>query len=127
MPINDRKDYFVQKYVMEFGFLGGAFFALGIDPDPTSIGIMIIKTLNASFPNEYAGVFIFILTVIGFLILAYTLREAWLMGGKLGSFCIVLAWIGGLMVIKFSLNTSSIQLGAIMVIAAAFLGRYTVN
>jgi hypothetical protein len=120
-------DDFVNKYVLELGFGGGAFSAIGVDPDPTSIGIIFIKTLNNIFPNGYAPNFIIFLTVISIISSVITYIIAYQMGKKLGLLCIFLAWLGGFMIIKYSMNQSIMYLGIILVFVGIFLGQKVVK
>jgi hypothetical protein len=127
MTSNDKADYFVTNFVLGVGFLGGAFCAIGIDPDPTSMGIKILTTLNALSPNNSTGNFIFILTTVGLILSAFTLIVAWQMGRKLGFFCICLAWVGGFLIGKFSTNEFFIHLGVILVIISFLIGKIAVD
>jgi hypothetical protein len=127
MSNNEKAEDFVQTFVLGFGFLGGAFLAIGVNPDPASIGIQILTILNSSFPNNNTANFIFILNIVSLIITAITLIVAWQMGRKLGFFCIGLAWVGGFMILKYSINQFYVQLGAILVIISVILGKYAVN
>ena len=127
MSINEKEDYFVQTFVLGLGFLGGAFCAVGVDPDPASIGIQILTTLNAIYPNSNTSTWVFYLIVASIISTAVTLIAAYQMRGRLGSICIGLAWVGGFVIVKYPTNTAFVQFGVILVIIGVILGRSSVN
>lgn len=127
MTLNQKADYFVETFVLGFGFLGGAFTAAGVNPDPASIGIQILTTMNSVFPNSNTSTWIFYLTVVGLLATALTLIASWQMGRELGLLCIGLAWVGGFILIKYPMNQNFVQIGVFLFIAAAILGRFSFN
>jgi hypothetical protein len=125
MAIDAEEDYFVREYVLLAGLIGGACSVIGVDPDPASIGIIIIKTLNAIFPTFFATICIIILTVVGLLTTAYTWYSAYNKGKILGLLAVVLAWSAGVIIIKYP--TDYAQFGAYLAFASMLLGIFAIR
>lgn len=120
MSIDTEEDEFVREYVLLAGLIGGACSVIGVDPDPASIGIIIIKTLNDIFPTLFAKICIILLTVIGLVTTAYTWYSAYKKGKIIGFLAVFLAWCAGIIMIKYSTNYA--QFGAYLAFASILLG-----
>jgi hypothetical protein len=96
---------FVKHFVIGIGFLGGLFARAGLDPKGE-----IIKALISVFQSNplLFGLISVVFTVLPLFI-------AYLLGGALGMFAIILAFFGGYLI-------SSSLIGIILLIIAIVLG-----
>jgi len=83
----NKKEYFIDEFVIGLGFLSGLWIAVGFNPEAElfkALG-MIINILN---PNFGFNTLFFIVPT---LILIASIIGSYLMGGKLGLFAVVLS------------------------------------
>lgn len=108
-----KSDVFLQEFVLSFGFLGGLFTWVGVDPEEEIIRVL----LRVAIPNNE----ILVSLVIVLIILATTaagILGTLQMAGWPGLFVVGMAWISG-----FIITVNSLTLwGAILLIAAVILG-----
>jgi hypothetical protein len=111
--VASKSDIFVQEFVLGFGFLGGLFTWVGVDPEEA-----VIRTLlNGLFPNNEGTVnMVIVLLILGSTVLG--IYGTWQMAGKWGLFVVGMAWVSGLVIAVSSLTL----LGAIFLITALILG-----
>ncbi|MCJ7423416.1 hypothetical protein MUP01_04005 [Candidatus Bathyarchaeota archaeon] len=108
-----KSDVFLQEFVLSFGFLGGLFTWIGVDPEEEVMKAL----LRATIPNNE----ILVSLIIVLIILATTVTGilgTWQMAGPLGLFIVGMAWISGLIIAVNSLTLW----GTILLIAAVILG-----
>jgi hypothetical protein len=123
----DEREEFLKEHVIKGGLLAGAFAATGVDPEPTSIGILFIQALKSFLPDIIVTIFIIILTLIGFGSFIREYKSAYQMGKKFGFLCIILAWACGFMLIKYPTNAAVMQYSAYLAVISMILGYYAVK
>lgn len=89
--MTSKSDIFTQEFVLGFGFLGGLFTWVGVDPEDK-----IVKAfLQAAFPNNE----ILVALVLVLFILVSTAAGIWgtlKMAGQWGLVIVGMAWVSGL-------------------------------
>ena len=83
-----KREVFVQEFVLGFGFLGGLFAWVGIDPEEEIIRVLLRVALPS---NELAVSGLIILFAVGSAVASILGTLA--MAGKWGLFAVGLAWI----------------------------------
>lgn len=105
---------FVQEFVLGFGFLGGLFAWVGIDPKEEVLRAL----LRAFFPNDELMISVAIFGIV-LVSTVVSILGTLAMGGKFGLLTVAFAWIAGfVMPIGGSLSV----LGVLLLIAAIILG-----
>ena len=91
--MDKKAEYFVNEFVIGFGFLSGLWLAIGRDPQAEIFKAFatIIKTLN---PNSGFGQLFFIIPIIIFVCSSLV---TYFIGGKLGCVAVVFGFLGGLL------------------------------
>ena len=109
-----KGEIFVQEFVLGFGFLGGLFAWVGVDPEEE-----ILKgLLRAFFPNNESMISI-VLVLFVLLSVFISILGTLAVGGKLGLLAVALAWISGF---TMPLGNSWTVVGAAFLIAALIIG-----
>jgi hypothetical protein len=109
-----KGDLFVQEFVLGFGFLGGLFVWVGIDPEEE----IVRGLLRAAFPtNELAVSGLVILFALGSIVAS--IFGTWKMAGKWGLLAVGLAWISGFIL---PIGSSWSIVGVFLLIAAVIIG-----
>ena len=91
----NKKEYFIDEFVIGLGFLSGLWIAAGINPEAEvfkALGTIInILSSNSGFDTLFfiLPTLIFIVSIIGL----------YSMGGKFGLFAVVGGFIGGLLIL----------------------------
>jgi len=105
---------FVQEFVLGFGFLGGLFSWVGIDPDEE-----VLRTLlRAFFPNSELMISVVILSVV-LISTVLSILGTLSIAGKLGLLVVACAWVAGFTML---MGGSLSLLGALLLIAALIVG-----
>jgi hypothetical protein len=111
--VTTKSDIFLQEFVLGFGFLGGLFTWVGVDPEEE-----IVKALlRVALPNNE----ILVSLVIVLFILVSTVAGVWgtwQMAGQWGLFVVGMAWVSGLIILVNSLTLW----GTLLFIVATILG-----
>lgn len=105
---------FVQEFVLGFGFLGGLFAWVGIDPEEEILRAL----LRALLPNNELTISIVIFGIVSTSALV-SILGALAMGGKLGLLVVAFAWIAGFLL---PMGGSWSILGALLLVTALVLG-----
>jgi len=105
---------FVQEFVLGFGFLGGLFAWVGIDPEEEVLRAL----LRAFFPNNELIISVAIFGIV-LVSTAVSILGTLAMGGKLGLLTVAFAWMAGFVM---PMGDSLSVLGALLLIAAIILG-----
>jgi hypothetical protein len=111
--VPSKSTVFVQEFVIGFGFLGGLFTWVGLDPQEEVIRALV----RVAIPNNEASVswvivlFILVSTVIGVL-------GTLVMAGWQGLLIVGIAWVSGFIILRDALTL----LGTIFFIIAVVLG-----
>jgi hypothetical protein len=109
-----KGEIFVQEFVLGFGFLGGLFAWVGIDPEEE----IVRGFLRVAFPsNELAVSGLVILFALGSVAASILCTLA--MAGKWGLLAAGLAWISGFIL---PIGGSWSIVGVFLLIAALFIG-----
>jgi uncharacterized protein YybS (DUF2232 family) len=93
--MDKKAEYFINEFVIGFGFLSGLWIAVGIDPQAEVFKTFatIINTLN---PDSGFGFLFFVIPII---ILICSILGTYLMGGKLGLIAVAFGILGGLLIL----------------------------
>ena len=114
--MSDLQDKFVQEFVLLFGFLEGIWLRVGISPDEAILNALVeaLKEINPDY--SWLAILIVISSII-FLII--TILQALDIGGFLGIFAILLAFIAGILLLN--------QISIILLIFAIIIGYIAPN
>lgn len=113
-----KSDIFLQEFVLGFGFLGGLFTWVGVDPEEEMIrGLLTVAIPN----NEVLVSLVIVLFVVVSTILGVFGTLA--MAGKWGLLVVGLAWVSGFII---AINSLTLW-GAILLIVAVILGGIVVD
>ena len=108
-----KSDIFVQEFVLGFGFLGGLFTWVGVDPEEAIIRAL----LNGFFPNNEGMVnMVIVLFVLGSTALG--VLGTWHMAGEWGLVVVGMAWASGFIILVNSLTLW----GTLLLFATLILG-----
>lgn len=109
-----KSEIFVREFVLGFGFLGGLFTWVGVDPEEEVIRAL----LKIVFPNND-----FMISLIIFLIIIATTATGILgtysMAGKLGLIVVVFAWISGFII---AIGGTATVIGTLLLVGVMFFG-----
>lgn len=109
-----KSEIFVQEFVLGFGFLGGLFTWVGVDPEEEVIRAL----LKIAFPNND-----FMVSLIIFLFILATTATGILgtygMAGKLGLIVVGFAWVSGFII---SIGDIATVIGTFLLIGVLVLG-----
>jgi len=109
-----KSEIFVQEFVLGFGFLGGLFTWVGVDPEEEVIRAL----LRVVFPdNEFMVSLIIFLIVIGST--ATGILGIYGLAGKLGLIIVGLAWISGFII---AIGGTATSIGAFLIIGLVLIG-----
>jgi hypothetical protein len=111
--VTRKSDAFVQDCVLGFGFFGGLFTWLGIDPEEE----MMKAFLRVAIPNN-ESLISFVIVLIGLALAATGVLGTLHMAGRWGLLVVGMAWISGFMITVNSLSLG----GAILLIVVLILG-----
>jgi len=92
MTKRDLGEYFVQVFVIGFGFLSGLFMKIGVNPETIIIDTFSTITETLMPNSGFSGFFI----LIGILSTLGSIAAAYAMGGKMGLVAVGIAFISGL-------------------------------
>ena len=109
-----KSEIFVQEFILGFGFLGGLFTWVGVDPEEE----VIRAFLRVVFPNNE-----FMVSLLIFLIVIITTTTGILgvygLAGKLGLIIVGLAWISGFII---AIGGTATVIGAFLIIGLVLVG-----
>lgn len=110
-----KSDAFVQDFVLGFGFLGGLFTWVGVDPEEEIVRALLIAALpdNAKMVTLVIVLFVFVSTTLAIL-------GTYKMAGGWGLVVVGMAWISGFIV---SIGETSALVGIAFLFIALFLGQ----
>lgn len=108
-----KSEYFVQEFVLGFGFLSGLWIHVGIDPED-ELFKALLSIINTLSPNQAPTMsfYFWLLPVIGLVV---SIAGSYAMGGWLGLVAVGLAFIGGVFIGP---------IGILLVIIAVIIGGY---
>lgn len=114
-----KGEVFVNQSVVAFGFLGGFFTRVGVDPE-TEIVKAFLSVLEAFIPSisPYIPLILVLLTLI---LLISSIWAAYNRGGKIGLVAVAMAWIAGFIIIGGSIQTI---IGFFLLLASMYLGEF---
>jgi len=117
-----KTDAFINEFVITFGFLGGLFTRVGVDPETELIKAFLTILEQFAPSMQVLNPWILILITIG--LTSVSILAIYSLGGKLGLFAVACAWIGG-----FTITGDSTQaiIGVSMFIIALFIGMYAIE
>lgn len=104
---------FIQEFVLSFGFLGGLFTRIGIDPEEVAYRAL----LKVAIPNNDSLVSLVIILIVVATTLAGIFGTLSIAGWP-GLFVVGMAWVSGFII---TVNSSA-TVGAILFIAVMFVG-----
>ena len=114
-----KGDIFVRECVIGFGFLGGLFAHVGVDPEGEILKALleVVKSFLPSLgPVNFLLLFFF---TVFFTILS--ILKAYGLGGVIGLVAVTFGWIGGFMI--FGRSSNEVILGLIFLIIAIIIGQ----
>jgi len=90
---------FVKEFVVGFGFLGGIFLSIGIDPEGQMIKNVVYLFFedDPAFLARSAAIF----NIFSILLLMVTLFTAYKLGRNIGLLAIFFAFIGGFLIFSY--------------------------
>ncbi len=90
-----KSEYFINTFVIGFGFLSGLWIAVGVDPEAEIFNAFstVINTLN---PNSGFSILFFLMPII---ILLGSVIGAFSLGGNLGLVAVGCGFLGGLLIL----------------------------
>jgi len=111
--VTTKSDIFLQEFVLGFGFLGGLFTWVGVDPEEEVVRAL----LRVAIPNN--EILISLVIVLSILVSTVVgILGTWKMAGLLGLFVVGMAWVSG-----FIIAVNSLTLwGTLLLIVVAILG-----
>ena len=109
-----KGEVFVQEFVLGFGFLGGLFTWVGIDPEEE-----ILRALLMAFLPNNELMISFVIFSIGLISTIGSILGTLAMGGKWGLLIVAFAWIAGFIM---PIGSSLSVLGAFLLIVTMILG-----
>lgn len=117
--MSNKGDILVHECVVGFGFLGGLFARVGVDPEGEILKALL-EVAKSFLPSlgPINSLLLFLLTTF-FTILS--VLRAYSLGGVLGLVAVAFGWIGGFMV--FGRSSIEIILGLILLILAIIIGQ----
>ena len=110
MVMPAKGQVFLQEFVIGFGFLGGLFTWVGIDPEEQVVRAL----LGAFLSNNELTISIVVICIMLVSTIASILGIL-SMGGKLGLLCVAFAWMAGF---TMPMGSSLSVLGVILLIIA---------
>lgn len=113
-----KSDAFVQDFVLGFGFLGGLFTRIGVDPEEVAYRAL----LKAAIPDNDTLVSLAIILIVVATTLAGIFGTL-SMAGWPGLFVVGLAWVSGFIIIVNSL----VLVGVFLFIAVLIVGPFVVD
>jgi hypothetical protein len=109
-----KSEVFVQEFVLGFGFLGGLFTWVGVDPEEEVIRAL----LRVAIPeNDFLVSLLILLIVIAAT--AMGILGTYSMAGKLGLIVVGLAWISGFII---AIGGTATIIGAFLFFGVLILG-----
>jgi hypothetical protein len=117
--MTSKSDLFINGSVIGFGFIGGLFSRIGVDPEGLIIQSLLeaIGILHPSFQPFIS----LILLIIALGVMPTSILLAFSKGGILGLISVALAWLGGFLLIGRDVQTYS---GITLVILAIILETF---
>lgn len=117
-----KSDTFINEFVITFGFLGGLFTRVGVDPE-TELMKALLGILEQFVPSmKLLNPWVLILITIGLTILS--ILGIYSLGGKIGLFAVACAWIGGFIIIG---DSTQAIIGISLFLIALFIGMYAME
>jgi len=114
-----KSEIFAREFILGFGFLGGLFTWVGVDPEEEVIRAL----LKILFPNND-----FMISLIIFLIVIATTATGLLgtynMAGKPGLIVVGLAWVSGFII---AIGGTATVIGAFLLIGVMIFGPSVCN
>lgn len=110
MKMTNASNYFVQEFVVGFGFLSGLWIHVGVDPEAEIIKAMatMIQTIS---PNPTYSLLFWIIPIAATIV---SIIGSYAMGGWIGIFAVLFAFFGGVFI--------SSTFGVVFLIIGVLLG-----
>jgi hypothetical protein len=118
MPLSQKEEVFIRKYVMWTGFFGGVFLRIGVDPQGEIMKALIsLLPVSPLIAQLLTGLF-------GLILIAFTindLNDVYSTGGSLGLLTVTVAFISGLIILSDSV------IGAFLLIFDIYLAKFAIK
>ncbi len=121
--MSKKGDIFVREFVLGFGFLGGIFTRVGVDPE-TMILQGLLEVLESFLPPPMGSIKSPLLILFMVLLTVGPIYGAYRLGRGIGLLAVALAWFGGFIIVLGSINA---VVGLFFLIAAIFIGGIAVD
>jgi hypothetical protein len=112
-------DFFVNELVIGFGFLGGLFARVGLDPESV-IYDALLEVVKSLLPT-LTPIFSLIFLLLAILSIASSILAAYRLGGLIGLLSVGFGFVGGFIMVGGS-STEAI-VGTILLVIAIPLGK----
>jgi len=117
-----KSEKFTNEFVILFGFFGGLFTRVGVDPE-TELIKAFLSILEPFVPiMKQANPWIVILITIVLTVLS--VLGAYSLGGRLGLVAVACAWVGGYVIIG---DSTQAIIGVFLLIIALLIGMYVID
>lgn len=116
--MSSREDIFIREFVVGFGFLGGLFTRVGVDPEEEILKALL--EVAKSFSPSMGPIFPVLLFLFTALLTISSILGAYRLGGIIGLIAVAFAWMGGFIMVGGS-STESI-IGIALLIVAMIIG-----
>jgi hypothetical protein len=114
-----KSEFFVQEFVLGFGFLGGLFAYVGVDPEEE-----VMRSLLAiAIPNN-ASLLSLVAILLGIVGTFTGIAGAYAAAGKGGLIVVAVAWIAG---VTISAGSTLTTIGAFLLVGALVTGPIVYN
>jgi hypothetical protein len=110
-----KSEAFVQEFVLSFGFLGGLFTYVGVDPEEEAIRALLKIVIASPILVTLVVILISVCTTGAGILGTYAAA------GKLGLCIVGIAWISGFII---SIGGNFTVVGAFLLMGAYLLGPY---
>jgi len=117
--MSSKSDIFLHEFVVVFGFFGGLFTRVGVDPE-TELVKALLKILEVFVPSIGPFYPLILALIIGALTIL-SILGAYSLGGILGLVSVACAWVAGLIIIGGSIQS---LIGIFFLFGAMFIGWY---
>lgn len=111
-----KSEAFIQEFVLSFGFFGGLFTYVGVDPEEE-----IIRTfLKLAIPNHDAFISL-LMILIGIVVTLIGIGGTYAAAGKEGLVVVAFAWVAGFII---AVGGSYSVIGALLLVAVLIVGPF---
>lgn len=112
-------DFFVNEFVIGFGFLGGLFARVGVDPESV-LYEALLEVVNSLLPT-LTPIFSLVFLLLAILSIVSSILAAYRLGGLIGLLSVGLGFVGGFIMVGGS-STEAI-VGTVLLIITMALGK----